>query len=89
MILQKCCHDLDLLQYYAGARCEAVSSMGDLSYFRRENQPQGAADRCTDCKYIDSCIYSAKNIYIGALEKRGESRKLLAVQCFDDGISID
>ena len=71
MILQKCCHDLDLLQYYAGARCEAVSSMGDLSYFRRENQPQGAADRCTDCKYIDSCIYSAKNIYIGLWKSVG------------------
>ncbi|MBS5021528.1 MAG: Gfo/Idh/MocA family oxidoreductase [Firmicutes bacterium] len=65
MILQKCCHDLDLLQYYAGGRCEALSSMGDLRHFRRECQPQGASDRCTDCKYVHTCTYSAENIYIG------------------------
>ena len=33
MILAKCCHDLDLLQYYAGSRCKSISSVGDLTYF--------------------------------------------------------
>ena len=33
MILAKGCHDLDLLQYFAGSRCESVSSVGDLAYF--------------------------------------------------------
>ncbi len=65
MILQKCCHDLDLLQYYAKSKCEALSSMGDLKLFRRECQPKDAADRCTDCKYIHTCTYSAESIYIG------------------------
>ena len=64
MIMQKCCHDLDLLQYYANARCDTVYSDGDLTYFKKENQPQGAADRCALCKFIDSCPYSAERLYI-------------------------
>ena len=65
MILAKSCHDLDLLQYYAGARCESISSVGDLTYFTKENQPEGASNRCSTCKFKDSCIYSAYNIYCG------------------------
>ena len=65
MILQKCCHDLDLLQYYAESRCESISSIGDLRFFKAENKPEGAADRCADCKLWKDCTYSAQNIYIG------------------------
>ena len=64
MIMAKCCHDLDLLQYFTGSKCKAVSSMGSLAYFKKENQPQGAAERCTECPYVDTCAYSAKRIYI-------------------------
>jgi len=71
MILQKCCHDMDLLQYFVGSKCQAVSSMGSLFYFKRENQPEGAADRCAQCKYIDCCSYSAKRIYIDMWKERG------------------
>ena len=70
-ILAKCCHDLDYIQHYAGARCETVSSVGGLRFFRRENMPEGAAERCLDCKYKDSCIYSAKKIYIDGWKKNG------------------
>ncbi len=71
MILAKCCHDLDLIQYYANSKCETVSSVGDLAYFKPENAPEGAADRCLDCKYCDSCPYSAKRIYIDDPKKNG------------------
>lgn len=63
MIMAKCCHDLDLLQFFIGSRCEKLSSMGDLRYFKKENQPQGATHRCLDCPYGNSCPYSAKLIY--------------------------
>ncbi len=63
MIIAKCCHDLDLLQWYAGAKCDTVSSIGDLRFFKKENQPEGAADRCLDCKLKDTCPYSATQIY--------------------------
>lgn len=67
MIMQKCCHDLDLLQYYADSKCKTVYSVGDLSFFKKENQPEGAASHCKDCKYIHDCVYSAERLYI---EKR-------------------
>ena len=64
MIIAKCCHDLDLLQWYADSRCSTISSIGDLRYFKKENQPEGAADRCTDCKFKDTCPYSAVRGYL-------------------------
>jgi predicted dehydrogenase len=71
MILQKCCHDMDLLQYFAGAKCQALSSMGSLFHFKKENQPQGAADRCVACQYVDSCPFSAKKIYVDMWKESG------------------
>ena len=65
MILAKCCHDLDLLQWYAKSKCKSVSSVGDLSYFNSENAPKGATARCVNCPYVDDCAYSAKVIYVG------------------------
>lgn len=64
VILAKCCHDLDLIQSYAGSECETVSSIGELRFFKPENAPEGAADRCVDCKHMDTCPYSAKRIYV-------------------------
>ncbi|MBO5737682.1 MAG: Gfo/Idh/MocA family oxidoreductase [Clostridia bacterium] len=67
MIMAKCCHDMDLLQYYADAKCDTVYSVGDLAFFKKENQPEGAADRCAECKYKHDCVYSAERLYV---EKR-------------------
>ena len=71
MILAKCCHDLDLLQYFAKSRCKSVSSVGDLTYFNAQNAPKEAADRCVKCPLIDTCPYSAKQIYIDGWRKAG------------------
>jgi len=70
-ILAKCCHDLDYIQHYAQAKCDTVSSIGGLSFFRSENAPEEAAERCLECKYIDTCIYSAKKIYIDGWYQNG------------------
>lgn len=64
MILAKCSHDLDLIQFYANSVCDTLSSVGELSHFTKENAPSDAADRCLECKYVDSCPYSAKTEYI-------------------------
>lgn len=74
MILAKCCHDMDLLQYYAGSRCENVASIGDLAFFKEENSPSGAAKRCTDCQYVETCPYSAKRFYIDRWVAHGEPK---------------
>ena len=64
MILAKCCHDMDLLQWLAGQPCSRVQSFGSLSHFTKENQPQGAPDRCTDgCPVADQCHYNAIKLY--------------------------
>ena len=70
-ILAKCSHDLDLIQSYAGSPCETVSSVGGLSFFRRECAPEGSAERCLDCSYMETCPYSAKRIYIDAWKAQG------------------
>lgn len=71
MILAKCCHDLDLLQYYAGSKCKSVSSIGDLAFFKAENAPEGSAKRCVACAAEKDCPYSAKHIYITLWKNKG------------------
>lgn len=64
MILAKCCHDMDMLQYIVGAACRKVSSFGSLSYFKEENAPEGSTARCTDgCKVEHECAFSAIKWY--------------------------
>jgi predicted dehydrogenase len=69
MLLTKSCHDLDWIQYMIGVPCTAISSFGSLNHFAAENQPQDAADRCLDCGVEANCPYSAKRIYLTALER--------------------
>ena len=64
LIMQKSCHDMDLLVWLTGSRCESVASFGDLTYFRKENAPEGAAERCSDCPLADSCRFSAYRCYL-------------------------
>ena len=64
LIMQKSCHDMDLLVWLAGSGCESVASFGDLTYFRPENAPEGAARRCCDCPLKDSCRFSAYRCYL-------------------------
>lgn len=70
-ILAKCCHDLDLIQHFAGSRCKTVSSVGGLTHFRPENAPEGATQRCIDCPHKETCCFSAKRIYIDMWKERG------------------
>lgn len=72
MILAKCCHDMDLLQFYANSKCKTISSIGSLSFFKKDNQPKDASDRCQTCKYLDSCPYSAKYIYVQRWKNAGK-----------------
>ena len=63
-----------LLQYYAASEAETVYSVGDLTYFTAENKPEGAAARCADCKYIDTCPYSAEYVYIKRWKECGRPK---------------
>ena len=65
MLLQKSCHDIDILQWLIGKKCVSVQSYGSLSYFTRENAPEGSAEYCIEgCKYADTCPYNAVKLYL-------------------------
>ena len=65
MLMSKSCHDMDIIAYLVGKPCERVSSFGSLSYFRKENAPEGAPARCIDgCPVEDKCSYSAVKYYL-------------------------
>ena len=69
MILAKCCHDLDLLQWNLGP-AERLCSFGALSHFRPDQAPVGAADRCIGgegltCPVADDCPFFAPRLYLG------------------------
>ena len=65
MILQKSCHDMDILTWLVGKKCVSVSSVGSTYLFKRSKAPEGAALRCLDgCKAKDSCIFDAEKIYV-------------------------
>lgn len=65
MLLAKSCHDIDLLQWLVGGKCKKVQSFGSLRYFRRENAPEGAPERCIDgCPHGESCPYNTEKLYI-------------------------
>ena len=63
MILAKCCHDLDILVWLIGKKCQKVSSFGGLNYFIRSNAPEGSSNYCYNCKYKDTCLYNAMKFY--------------------------
>ncbi len=70
MLLAKSCHDIDWLSYIVGRRCLRVSSFGSLYYFKPENRPEGASDRCMDCALSKKCPYSAKEFYFRKLRNK-------------------
>ncbi|MCT4619091.1 MAG: Gfo/Idh/MocA family oxidoreductase [Marinisporobacter sp.] len=63
LILQKSCHDMDILLWLVGENCIKIASFGKLSYFHKENKPKGSGDRCIDCKVEKKCPYSALKLY--------------------------
>lgn len=65
MLLQKSCHDMDILQWLLGKKCKKVQSFGSLSYFTSENAPEGAPERCIEgCPVGDTCIYNSVKLYL-------------------------
>lgn len=60
MLIAKSCHDLDIIAWLVGHRCEEISSFGSLQHFTAAHAPEGAPARCTDgCPVGDTCFYNA------------------------------
>lgn len=64
MLLQKCCHDLDILQWLLDKDCKKIQSFGSLKHFKPENAPAGAPDYCWQgCPHGETCYYNAVKLY--------------------------
>lgn len=65
MLLQKSCHDMDILQWLIGSKLKKVQSFGTLTYFKTENAPKNAPEYCIEgCPEGDKCPYNAVNVYL-------------------------
>ena len=67
IIMQKSCHDLDILLWLTGASCKRVSAFGSLRYFTTNNAPDGSAERCHECPVAEHCRFEAKKAYLPTL----------------------
>jgi predicted dehydrogenase len=64
MLLQKSCHDLDLLTWLAGAPAATVVSLVRPTELTAANAPPGAPERCIDgCPHAADCPYDAVALY--------------------------
>ncbi len=65
IILSHCCHDLDIISWFAGSRCKKIASFGGLTFFCEKNAPEGSPKRCLDgCPVSSQCKYYAPNYYL-------------------------
>lgn len=87
-LLTKSCHDIDFLLWLLCSPPTSkavsdqphlpafISSTGSLNYFRKARKPlaAGKATNCMTCPIEQSCIYSAKKIYVERhLEERHDT----------------
>ena len=64
IIMQKSCHDMDILLWLTGSHCTRVSAFGSLTYFKEENAPAGSTARCLDCPVAENCRFDARKNYL-------------------------
>ncbi len=67
IIMQKSCHDLDILLWLTGAHCTKVAAFGSLSYFTESHAPEGSTDRCVSCPAAKACRFEARKCYLPTL----------------------
>ena len=68
MILQKCCHDFDILNWIIDKKPLNVSSFGSLSLFKKENAPKDSSNYCYDCKIQNNCPHNAVKYYVDSIK---------------------
>ena len=75
IVLQKCCHDLDIINWIIGKKCFEISSYGSLCFYNKKNRPKYATDKCVDCS-DSKCPYNSLEFimkYPGAMNSpKGE-----------------
>ena len=71
MLLQKSCHDIDILQWLIGKQCKKVQSFGSTKFFNKNNAPEGSPDYCIQgCPIGDTCPYNSVKLYLDDKENK-------------------
>ncbi|WP_461615399.1 Gfo/Idh/MocA family protein [Clostridium sp. Marseille-QA1073] len=83
LMLQKSCHDMDILLWLVGSPCRKIASFGELSYFKKERKPEGAGDRCVECSIESKCPYSAVKLYYNNVG-RWPTTAIVEIQTIDE-----
>lgn len=64
LMMQKSCHDMDILAWLVNSDAKRISSYGDLTFFREENAPANSSDRCLTCQVAADCRFDARKAYL-------------------------
>ncbi len=67
IIMQKSCHDMDILVWLTDSEAKTVSSFGSRTFFREENAPAGSTRRCLECPVADRCRFDVRKAYLPLL----------------------
>jgi predicted dehydrogenase len=60
-LMEKCCHDLDIINWIVDAPCVRVASFGRRSHFKaRPDVPEHCSE---DCPIEAECIFAARKLY--------------------------
>lgn len=78
-LLEKCCHDIDLINWIVGAPCARTASFGSRSYFNpRPDVPQQCSPQCS----IESeCLFSAAKLYGKETPEATGQRRIMPRVC--------
>ena len=69
LVMQKSCHDMDILTWLVGCEAKKISSFGSLRYFKEENAPENSSDRCLTCAAAKDCRFDARKTYLPIIGK--------------------
>ncbi len=85
-LLEKCCHDLDLMNWLVESPCHRVASFGSRSYFNpRDNLPK----YCTDnCPIENECIFSAFKFHPELKENSEKLPKFYTLCVYNSGSDL-
>jgi predicted dehydrogenase len=64
LIMQKSCHDMDILTWLVQSEAKKISSFGNLTYFKEENAPEHSGMRCLNCAAASNCRFDVRKVYL-------------------------
>ena len=86
-LLEKCCHDIDLINWVVDAQCVRVASFGSRSHFAP--RPDVPRDCSPECPIESECLFSAAKLYGEAQpDPTGQRRHMPHVCVYHSGADL-